>query len=281
MGRGYVIAASLNGHVEVVKLLLENEADITVANNEGVTPVIAASFDGHVEVVKLLLKNKADITVSNNEGVTPVIAASFNGHIEVVKLLLENKADITVADNNGWTPLIAASLNGHVKVVKLLLENEADITVSNNGGGTPVYVASFNGHVEVLSSALLRYGQYQAARVLLSEGRVNPDIRDWMGSTALFAAVANGHLHVAKLLISSSAADEAQAGVGRSLIWWALRAGNPELLQLLLEHAETVGTRISDHIPNDLVPTPFDHEAPWCDAYFVARVTFCRFNERP
>jgi ankyrin repeat protein len=88
-----------------------------------------------------------------------------------------------------------------------------------------------------------------------------------MGSTALFAAVANGHLHVAKLLIASSATVEAQAGVGRRLIWWALRAGNPELLQLLVEHAETVGTRISDdHIPNGLVSTPFDHEAPWCDA---------------
>ncbi|CAG1994456.1 unnamed protein product [Fusarium graminearum] len=58
-----------------------------------------------------------------------------------------------------------------------------------------------------------------------------------------------------------------QAGVGRSLIWWALRAGNPELLQLLVEHAETVGTQISDdHIPNDLVPIPFDRKAPWCDA---------------
>ncbi|EXK26971.1 hypothetical protein FOMG_16411 [Fusarium oxysporum f. sp. melonis 26406] len=74
-------------------------------------------------------------------------------------------------------------------------------------------------------------------------GRVNPDTTDWMGSTALFAAVANGHMHVARLLIASGAAVEMQAGVGRSLIWWALRAGNPELLQLLVEHAETVGTR--------------------------------------
>ncbi|KAF9763038.1 hypothetical protein IL306_003257, partial [Fusarium sp. DS 682] len=112
-----------------------------------------------------------------------------------------------------------------------------------------------------------RYGQYQAARVLLSNGHVNPDVRDWMGLTALFAAVANGHLHVAKLLIASGADVEMQAGVGRSLIWWALRAGNTELIQLLVEHAETVGTRIpADHIPNNLVSPPFDDEVPWCDA---------------
>jgi ankyrin repeat protein len=124
-----------------------------------------------------------------------------------------------------------------------------------------------------------RYGHYQAAQVLLSEGRVNPEVRDWMGSTALFAAVANGHLHVAKLLITSGAAVEMQSSVGQSLIWWALRAGNPELLQLLREHAETVGTRISDdHIPKDLVSTPFDRKAPRCDACTLSIQGGCRYS---
>jgi ankyrin repeat protein len=59
-----------------------------------------ASDRGHIEVVKLLLENKADITVISNKRVTPVYTASFNRHVEVVKLLLENRADITVTDNN-------------------------------------------------------------------------------------------------------------------------------------------------------------------------------------
>jgi hypothetical protein len=40
------VISSFNGHVEVAKLLLEDEADITVANNEEVTPVITASLSG-------------------------------------------------------------------------------------------------------------------------------------------------------------------------------------------------------------------------------------------
>jgi ankyrin repeat protein len=60
-----------------------------------------ASWKGHAEVVRLLLENKADITVVDNIGSTPVYMASLKGHVEVVKLLLENKADITVASNNG------------------------------------------------------------------------------------------------------------------------------------------------------------------------------------
>ncbi|KAG7403009.1 Ankyrin repeat domain-containing protein 50 [Fusarium oxysporum f. sp. rapae] len=248
-------AASLWGHLEIMQLLLDKGAGINAQGGRYGNTLQAALSNGNLEVVQLLLENKADITVADNDGCPPVYAASFNGHVEVVKLLLENEADITVADNDGWTPVIAASLNGHAEVVTLLLAvPHIDASKPDDLGRTALFLAS-------------RHGQYQAARVLLSEGRVNPDVRDWMGSTALFAAVANGHLHVAKLLIASGAAVEMQAGVGRSLIWWALRADNTELIQLLVEHDETVGTWIpADHIPNDLVSTPFDHEAPWCDA---------------
>ncbi|KAK6703657.1 hypothetical protein SNK04_013587 [Fusarium graminearum] len=223
---------------------------------------------GYVKVVKLLLENGADITVTNNAGWTPVNAASGRGHVEVVKLLLENGADITVAGSGGVTPVIAASFNGHAELVTLLLGvPHIDAGKPDDLGRTALFFAC-------------RYGHYQATQVLLSEGRVNPDVRDWMGSTALFAAVANGHLHVAKLLITSGAAVEMQDGVGQSLIWRALRAGNTELIQLLVEHAETAGTRIyDDHIPNDLVSPPFfDHKAPWCDACTLSIHGGCSYS---
>lgn len=62
---------------------------IMVANNNGLTLVHVASSNGHVKVVKLLLEKGADIMVATNDGWTPVNAASSNGHVEVVKLLLE------------------------------------------------------------------------------------------------------------------------------------------------------------------------------------------------
>ncbi|CEI70939.1 hypothetical protein FVEN_g9691 [Fusarium venenatum] len=200
---------------------------------------------GHEAVVRLL----------ESSGRSPLGIACTKGFIEVVGLMVQNRANITVADKNGWTPVLAASHIGNVEVVTLLLgEPHIDPSKPDDLGRTALFYAS-------------RYGQYHAARVLLSEWRVNPGVRDWMGLTALFAAVANGHLHVTKLLITSGATVEMQGGIGHSLTWWALRAGNPELLQLLVEHTETIGTRISDDsIPNDLVSTPFDHEAPWCDA---------------
>jgi ankyrin repeat protein len=60
-----------------------------------------ASNHGHVDVVKLLLEKGADMTVRNREGWTPLHSASNSGHIDVVKLLLEKDADVTVANENG------------------------------------------------------------------------------------------------------------------------------------------------------------------------------------
>ncbi|KAH7123389.1 hypothetical protein B0J13DRAFT_531505 [Dactylonectria estremocensis] len=120
-GRTALGASCANGSVTIVKILLDAEANVTVANKGGVTSLIAASLNGHVEVVKLLLEKGADVEVANNNGRTPLNAASHSGHVGVVKLLLEKGADVTVANNNGWTPLNSASDTGHVEVVKLLL----------------------------------------------------------------------------------------------------------------------------------------------------------------
>jgi ankyrin repeat protein len=46
-------------------------------------------------VVKLLVAVGADITVADNDGCTPLYAASLNGHAGVVKLLVTEGADIS------------------------------------------------------------------------------------------------------------------------------------------------------------------------------------------
>ena len=51
---------------------------------------------GQLEVVKLLIENGADITVGDN---CAIRWASRNGHIEIVKLLIENGADCTAWNN--------------------------------------------------------------------------------------------------------------------------------------------------------------------------------------
>ena len=56
-------------------------------------PLYLAAMKGHIEVVKLLLDKGADISVAHADGWTPLNAAATRGHLEVVKLLLDKGAD--------------------------------------------------------------------------------------------------------------------------------------------------------------------------------------------
>jgi ankyrin repeat protein len=68
-----------------------------------------AAYNGHLEVVKLLLEKGADIEHKDNDGRTPLCVAAYNGHLEVVRLLLEKGADIEHKDNDGRIPFSLAS----------------------------------------------------------------------------------------------------------------------------------------------------------------------------
>lgn len=53
-----------------------------------------AVAQGHIDTVKLLLEQGVDRTKSDHKGITPLVIASQYGHIEIIKLLLDNKAPI-------------------------------------------------------------------------------------------------------------------------------------------------------------------------------------------
>ena len=68
--------------------LLERGANVDQATkNNGLFPLYAASQNGHLEVVKMLLDKGADTRKASNNRMTPYDIALQNGHSEVVELL--------------------------------------------------------------------------------------------------------------------------------------------------------------------------------------------------
>jgi ankyrin repeat protein len=99
--------ATRNSHEAVVKLLLENGADLEPKDSDGHTPLSWVVKKGHEAVVKLLLaKDGIEPDSRDTEyGRTPLSLDARNGHEAVVKLLLDNKADVDAKDNYGLTAL--------------------------------------------------------------------------------------------------------------------------------------------------------------------------------
>ncbi len=85
-------------------------------------PISSASMNGHTEIVRLLLAHpKVDPTVENND---PINSASKYGYIEIVRLLL---ADSRVNPNDDDTydsiAIVGASEFGNVDILRLLLKD--------------------------------------------------------------------------------------------------------------------------------------------------------------
>jgi ankyrin repeat protein len=75
--------AALNGHMEIVRLLVENGADVHAGND---MPIRWAAEEGHLEIVKFLLERGADMTANNNVAIR---MAAKNGHFDTVALLVK------------------------------------------------------------------------------------------------------------------------------------------------------------------------------------------------
>ena len=151
-----LVAAAKKGHINIIKLILENVD--TIHEGYMVSAMVEASGEGSIESVKLLNKHGANVNLQNEVGRFALKMASLKGHIKIAQLLLEYGADVNLRTNNdGTTALMVASQNGHSEVVDLLLNHNAEVNMQNNDGYYALMYASQEGHIKILEQ-LLNHG---------------------------------------------------------------------------------------------------------------------------
>ena len=84
------------------------------------TYLVIAAGNGHLDVVKALLKNKAQVDKTDSFQMTPLMAAAANGSLDVVEFLLANGANPKAKDKDGKDVLAAAKEGENEQVVKLI-----------------------------------------------------------------------------------------------------------------------------------------------------------------
>lgn len=164
--------------------------------------------------IKSFLEKGANPNLKAYNGETALNSASKNGDLEVVQLLLDHKADINVKNNEGLTALSVAAQKGNIKTIQLLLENGANPNVKNDDGSTPLFIA-------------IRESDIQIVRLLLSH-KADPNVRDQKGVTPLCIAVVGNGNPITKFR------SDHKDGIRLSDLAYVARAGDPEIVQLLL-----------------------------------------------
>jgi len=141
--------AAAGGHIEVVRVLHGEGADVDVAAYDGATPLLIATLESHVEMVRFLCEVGADKDRASLAGATPLLVAAQAGNLHAVRVLCEAGAGIDVATLQGATPLYTAAQQGHLQVVQLLCEMRADKNKATQDEETPLRIAQRRGHTEV------------------------------------------------------------------------------------------------------------------------------------
>jgi hypothetical protein len=82
----------------------------------GWTPLHEASVSGHLEVSRVLVDHGANVNARQQKHHTPLDLSARNGHLRVVKLLLERGADVHAMNSEGKTPYQASLGSGHREI---------------------------------------------------------------------------------------------------------------------------------------------------------------------
>ena len=95
---------------------------VDVSNLFGWAALYHATIDNHIDVIKLLLHEGADVNKQDNRKDTPLhVAAQFN-KTEVARLLIQNGADVNIRNRYNKRPLDDAHKGSEVE--RLLLQHQ-------------------------------------------------------------------------------------------------------------------------------------------------------------
>lgn len=152
-----LLLASRRGWVDLVRVLLEQEVDLTFQSiGEKWTALHMAAMSGHREVLEILIAKGVDIVIKDRDGRTALFQATEQGFESIVGLLLERKEIKTDIDAwMGQESLLFAAEKGYDGIVKLLLDSGVDFDATDASDRTAMVLAAANGKEAIVKSMYL------------------------------------------------------------------------------------------------------------------------------
>ena len=112
-----LMIAALEGQLDICTQLIAKNADV---NKTGWTPLHYAASRGHLDVIRLLLDNYAFIDAASPNGTTPLMMAAQYGSDDAVKLLLDEGADPLLKNQKNLTAIDFAQKADRPATVELV-----------------------------------------------------------------------------------------------------------------------------------------------------------------
>ena len=130
-----------------IKYLVENGADVDNYNlNKDLlaTPLIDAAYLNNVEIVKILIDNGADLNKGDSD-MNPLLYAVDGANYEIVELLINAGADVSMNTRDGDSPLMLANSR---TMVNLLIKAGANTKHIDDFGNHFIYYYDFPNEIK-------------------------------------------------------------------------------------------------------------------------------------
>ncbi|MDR0639541.1 MAG: ankyrin repeat domain-containing protein [Spirochaetaceae bacterium] len=247
------------GTYDTQVILIRRGANIEVRDNEGNTPLLLAVRMGNFRAAEHIITSGSDINTRNNNGDTALHMAVRDERSDLVALLLQNGAQIYSQNADGDSPFtIALSFNddrnqsGASRMVSTLLTTDR-ARIADDEGRSPLHIAVLrNMSVSKLEIIVNQGGRVNSVE---REGRtplrLAVDMDNWEAAKYLVGAgsdifavardgrspaeIALGRGATAVRAVFSGKAITARDSSGNTVLHYAARNGNRDLVNLLLE----------------------------------------------
>ena len=235
-GVSALMMASCYGYNEMVKKLLKEGADVDHKSEEYHGHCFAlwiAAMEGHTEVVEALLKGGANVNLKGNrdrsilQGVMEYHEMPEDKMVAILKLLLDGGAE------GRHAILVNTIESGRLEVLKLLLQKKDDLQINDEreGRGYPLMVAIQSYH-----------NSTEMVKLLLDAG-ARVDLQDKDGKSPLMVT---RNVAIAKILLSKGVRINDLAYNGWHALLYAMKGGNFELVEYLLEEGADLDLEADD-----------------------------------
>jgi ankyrin repeat protein len=249
------------GNVELITYLVEKGAAIDHVNHELFTPLLVSVFNGDLDTTKVLIDLGANVNPLPEfpgQAITIMlgnVGADYQEEIlPLLELLIEAGADVNKPASNGWTALIYAIAADLDAVATLLLEKgKADPNLVQENAGMPMYEAAKKSDGAFLKMLLVHNGNPNAGegfakpifaaangggedtvQTLIDAG-ADIEVAAPNGQTPLFFSL-NNDLEITETLLKAGANKDAKDNDGKTVLDWATKDENEDVLELLAKY---------------------------------------------
>lgn len=173
---------------------------VNLMDKEMRTPIMYSVAGKKHDILKLLCQSGADVTLKGPDGMTVLHLAAKSGNITATQIILENYRQvatnsklqkfINTTDDGHWTALVWAAENGHGEIVNYLINLGADPNVCDSENNTVLHWACLAGKLESIYPLVLN---------------TDLNIQNIHGDTALHIAARQSKTKICMLLMAHGA----------------------------------------------------------------------------